>query len=321
MVAPVLSVQDTTTAESTRKEVADDDRQKTGNHLEKQAQGKRKEAETSVASRSKHSLLVRLPRPRSRAQLSAAPERCQPRVSNAHPGNHYASPSRPGLILYKGERRLAASRRGLCNSLTTPGVNVTNRSGEDQKLIARASRGDVKAFAQLVQNHSRLVYRIALRILGDQDAQDASQEVWIRVWRNIKKFRGESAFTTWLYKITVNTCLSERRKQLKRPTYEFEEELYYPPVLPGSEEDTEASALTVERRQELLDALKGVRVEHRAALVLRHMEGLGYAEIAQILDVPVGTAKGWVSRGRATLLVALSEEEGYGRGNAKGAVE
>jgi RNA polymerase sigma-70 factor, ECF subfamily len=233
---------------------------------------------------------------------------------------HFASSSRPGLILYKGKRRLAAGCPGLSNSITTPGANVTNRSGEDRTLIERASRGDVKAFAQLVQNYSRLVYRVALRILGDQDAQDASQEVWIRVWRNIKRFRGESAFTTWLYKITVNTCLSERRKQLKRPTYEFGEELSYLPVLPDNEGDPEASALTIEHRQELLDALKRVRVEHRAALVLRHMEGLSYAEIAQILDVPVGTAKGWVSRGRATLLVALSEE-GYERGNAEGAVE
>ena len=281
---------------------------------------KTQRAGTSVASRDKHALKVRLNRPRSRARPLAAPGRYQRKVSNADTGNHPASPLRPGLIFYKGERRLAASRPGLCNSITTLGVNVTNRSGEDQALIERASRGDVRAFARLVQKHSRLVYRVALRILGDQDAQDASQEVWIRVWRNIKKFRGDSAFTTWLYKITVNTCLSERRKRQKRPMYEFGEELSYLPVLPSSEEDPEASALTVERQQELLDALKRVRAEHRAAVVLRHMEGLSYAEIGQILDVPVGTAKGWASRGRATLLVALSKEE-YGGGDAEGAVE
>ena len=180
----------------------------------------------------------------------------------------------------------------------------------DYNLAQRASRGDVEAFARLVQNHSDLVYRVAMRILGIQDAQDASQEVWIRVWRNIKKFRGESAFSTWLYKITVNTCLSTRRKEQAREAREFGDgELSHLPIPPSYEDDPEYAAIAGERREELLGALKRVRAEHRAALVLRHMEGLSYAEVAAILDVPDGTAKGWVNRGRAALLVALSEEE------------
>ena len=148
-----------------------------------------------------------------------------------------------------------------------------------------------------------------MRILGNDDAQDASQEVWIRVWRNLQGFRGESAFSTWLYKITVNTCLSERRKEQKRSTREIGDELSYLPAPTGEEEDPETAAIAEERREELLRALGRVRAEHRAALVLRHMEGLSYAEVAEILGVPDGTAKGWVSRGRAALLVALSEED------------
>jgi RNA polymerase sigma-70 factor (ECF subfamily) len=179
----------------------------------------------------------------------------------------------------------------------------------DQNLAQRAADGDVAAFRRLVQNHSGLVYRVALRILGAEDAKDASQEVWIRVWRNIARFRGESAFRTWLYKITVNTCLSTRRREQSRQTWEFGDELPYLSLPPGGEGDPEAAALTEERRQELYRALESVRAEHRAALVLRHMEGLSYAEVAEILGVPDGTAKGWVSRGRAALLVALTEEE------------
>ncbi|HEX2097996.1 MAG TPA: RNA polymerase sigma factor [Rubrobacteraceae bacterium] len=179
----------------------------------------------------------------------------------------------------------------------------------DQNLAQRAADGDVAAFRRLVQNHSGLVYRVALRILGAEDAKDASQEVWIRVWRNIARFRGESAFSTWLYKITVNTCLSTRRREQSRQTREFGDELPYLSLPPGGEGDPEAAALTEERRQELYRALESVRAEHRAALVLRHMEGLSYAEVAEILGVPDGTAKGWVSRGRAALLVALTEEE------------
>jgi RNA polymerase sigma-70 factor (ECF subfamily) len=179
----------------------------------------------------------------------------------------------------------------------------------DHNLAERAATGDVEAFAQLVREHSELVYRVAMRILGYNDAQDASQEVWIRVWRNIKQFRGDSAFSTWLYKITVNTCLSTRRKEQAREAWELNSKLSYLPVPPSYEDDPEDAAIAGERREELLRALERVRAEHRAALILRHMEGLSYAEVAQILDVPNGTAKGWVSRGRAALLVALSEEE------------
>ena len=179
----------------------------------------------------------------------------------------------------------------------------------DHNLAQRAATGDVEAFAQLVREHSELVYRVAMRILGYNDAQDASQEVWIRVWRNIKQFRGDSAFSTWLYKITVNTCLSTRRKEQAREAWELNSELSYLPVPLSYEDDPEDAAVAGERREELLRALERVRAEHRAALILRHMEGLSYAEVAQILDVPNGTAKGWVSRGRAALLMALSEEE------------
>ena len=178
----------------------------------------------------------------------------------------------------------------------------------DYNLAQRAAKGDVEAFAQLVRSYSGLVYRVALRILGAEDSQDASQEVWIRVWRNIQKFRGESAFSTWLYRITVNTCLSERRREQRRVSRELGDELTYVPIPSGGEDDPESAAIVEERREEILRALAHVRAEHRAALVLRHMEGLSYAEVAEVLDVPEGTAKGWVSRGRAALLVVLSEE-------------
>lgn len=171
----------------------------------------------------------------------------------------------------------------------------------------------MEAFRQLVEEHSGLVYRVALRIVGIDDAQDASQEVWVKVWRNIKNFRGDSAFSTWLYRITVNTCLSARRKALRRREREYDgDEMPFLPEPSGGDADPEAATLSADRRVEIQAALGHVRAEHRAALVLRHMEGLSYAEIAQVLDVPDGTAKGWVSRGRAAMLVALTEEN-HGR--------
>ena len=180
----------------------------------------------------------------------------------------------------------------------------------NRDLVTAASRGDVEAFAKLVRDNSSLVYRVALRILGSDDAQDASQEVWVRVWRNIRNFKGESAFSTWLYRITVNTCLSARQKESRRDERELSDEVPYLAEPLGGDADPEAAALNAERREEIEAALKRVRAEHRAALVLRHMEGLSYAEIAEVLNVPDGTAKGWVSRGRAAMLVALAEENG-----------
>ena len=182
-------------------------------------------------------------------------------------------------------------------------------TGDEGLLVARASRGDVEAFTKLVQEHSGLVHWVGLRMLGSEQVQDASQEVWIRVWRNIKGFRGESAFSTWLYRITLNTCLSMRQRHSRRESQEYSsgEEIPYLPEPSGGDADPEAAALSAERRKEIEAALKHVRAEHRAALVLRHMEGLSYAEIAEVLEVPDGTAKGWVSRGRAAMLLALTQ--------------
>lgn len=178
----------------------------------------------------------------------------------------------------------------------------------EQALVARASRGDVEAFSKLVEAYSNLVNRVALRMLGAEEAQDASQEVWVRVWANMKSFRGESAFSTWLYRITVNTCLSFGRRVSRRREREVSEETPHLSEPLGRDADPEAAALNSERREELWVALRRVRVEHRAALVLRHMEGLSYAEIAEVLKVPDGTAKGWVSRGRAAMAIILTEE-------------
>jgi RNA polymerase sigma-70 factor, ECF subfamily len=175
-------------------------------------------------------------------------------------------------------------------------------------VVARASRGDVEAFRRLVQDHSAFVDRIALRLLGTELAQDASQEVWIRVWTNLKTFKAESAFSTWLYRITMNTCLSFRQRQGRRDAREICVETSYLSERSGGEVDPEAATLNSERRQELEQALENVRKEHRAALVLRHVEDLSYAQIAGILEVPDGTAKGWVSRGRTAMRRALTKE-------------
>lgn len=179
--------------------------------------------------------------------------------------------------------------------------------GGDRDLAARVSQGDAEAFSELVRKHSGLVYRVALSMVGPNEAEDASQETWVKAWRNIKNFRGESAFSTWLYRITVNTCLSARQRETRQESHKIREEFPHLPGPPGGEHNPETAALDSERRDEIREALQHIRADHRAALVLRHMEGLSYREIAEVLEVPDGTAKGWVSRGRAALLVVLDD--------------
>ncbi|HET7271754.1 MAG TPA: RNA polymerase sigma factor [Rubrobacter sp.] len=177
----------------------------------------------------------------------------------------------------------------------------------DRELVARASRGDVEAFSKLVLAHSALVRGVTLRMLGSQDAQDASQEVWVRVWANMKSFRGESAFSTWLHRITVNTCLTFCRRESRRRTREVGEEMAHLSESSGRDTDPEEAALDAERREEIQMALGNVRAEHRAAMMMRHMEGLSCAEISEALGVPDGTVKGWASRGRAAMFTALTK--------------
>ena len=185
----------------------------------------------------------------------------------------------------------------------------SNNDRVNEGVYRSAARGDARAFAELVREHSALVYRVALRMLGDGVAQDACQDVWIKVWRSINEFRGDSAFSTWLYKVTMNTCLNIRDKELRRESRELRDEIPDLPDLDGNFEDNpETTTLNRERKDELLASLQHLREEHRAALVLRHMEDLSYQEISQILEVPEGTAKVWASRGRAALLVLLAAE-------------
>src|SRR4028119_763016 len=147
--------------------------------------------------------------------------------------------------------QLVRGHSGLVYRLATRILGVAE--AQDARPEGWARAGSVEAFGQRVRGHAGLVYRLATRILGVDEAQDASQEVWIRVWRNLPKFRGESAFSTWIYKITVNTCLSPRRKEQAREAREFGDEPPYLPAVANVENDPETAAPAGARREELCD--------------------------------------------------------------------
>ena len=177
----------------------------------------------------------------------------------------------------------------------------------EKELIAKAKQGDMQAFEELILKHEKIVYNVALRMMNhSEDAKDISQEVFLKAYRNIKNFDERSMFSTWLYRITTNTCIDEMRKRKGKQNYSLEEELENED---GSmqrqiadEGDTpEESLMRGEEKGEILQALDTLSEEHRVAIILRDVKGLSYEEISEIIELPMGTVKSRISRARNQL--------------------
>ncbi len=175
------------------------------------------------------------------------------------------------------------------------------RELDDSVLVERTQNGDRRAFSELVRRHQSVVYRSCYRILGDrEDARDASQEAFIRAYRKLDTFRGHSAFRTWILRVAMNVSLNELdRRKLPRTDIALAEDL------PGSEAP-ETELMKSEAAAQLHKALQLVQHNHRAAIVLRDLEGLTYRETAESLGIAEGTAKSWVHRGRERLKELLT---------------
>ena len=182
----------------------------------------------------------------------------------------------------------------------------------DNQLVERCLAGEEAAWEDLVRVHTRRVYAICYRFTGsDQEAQDLTQDVFLRVFRSLKSFRaGEGSFGVWLARLTRNLLIDHyRRTKLERATDSIEEQL------PKLEEKTAMSARTdglVAGREasELLQAaLQKLSPELRETVILRDLEELEYREIAQVLNVPEGTVKSRLNRGRAELARILRRQK------------
>lgn len=158
------------------------------------------------------------------------------------------------------------------------------------------------AFSQLVQRHRGRVVRTAYGIVGSmQRAEDVAQDVFVKVWKKLPDYRGQASFTTWLYRITVNTAIdATRRKQVD--TTPLEE--WHPSSVPSPEEDH----LRASRREQVQAAIASLPEGARAALVLREYEQLSYKEIAQSLGIPIGTVMSRLNYARKALRDRLSDE-------------
>ena len=183
-------------------------------------------------------------------------------------------------------------------------LNWANRLDTDYHLVERCLRGDDSAWEELVRSHTRRVYAVCYRFTGkDSEAQDLTQEVFLRVFRTISSFRsGEGTFGVWLMRLTRNLLIDHYRRGRKdRATDSIEDQL---PVLEEKVSMTSRTDGLVAGREagEILQgALEKLSPELRETLILRDLEEMEYREIAQTLQVPEGTVKSRLNRGRAEL--------------------
>ncbi|WP_405898769.1 RNA polymerase sigma factor SigM [Streptomyces sp. NBC_00727] len=184
----------------------------------------------------------------------------------------------------------------------------------DADLLASHVAGDPDAFGELARRHRDRLWAVALRTLGDrEEAADAVQDALISAFRAAHTFRGQSAVTTWLHRITVNACLDRVRKAASRRTSPVDDPERLDQLL-EPHESAEAPAERHDLHRELLAALATLPAEQRAALVLVDMQGYPVAETARILEVPVGTVKSRCARGRARLAPLLAHLRSDGGG-------
>lgn len=163
---------------------------------------------------------------------------------------------------------------------------------DDQALIVAAQAGDRAALDRLLRAHYDRIWALCRRMAGnDADAQDATQEALIAIARGLPRFDGRAAFTTWSYRVATNACLDELRRRSRRPSPTETDDV--PVVDPGPSQDHVADRLLID------SALAVLPEDFRAAVVLRDLCDLDYAEISTVLSIPPGTVRSRIARGRS----------------------
>lgn len=189
----------------------------------------------------------------------------------------------------------------------------------EAKWVRRAQKGDTGAFEHLVVAHQRYAYNLAVRGLGDpQEAEDVTQEAFLRAWQALPRFRGGARFATWLYRMIINLCYN-RLPALRRQMEALQAEEVLEDLSPDSDQnlyalaqltlDPQEVALMNERRKLILRQMEALPESYRLIAMLRFRFECSYEEIANILDIPVGTVKTGIYRARRQLREALGEFE------------
>lgn len=173
---------------------------------------------------------------------------------------------------------------------------------DDAYLVRRAQEGYLDAYAELVDRYSGLAYRVALRVVGNHhDAEDVAQEALVGAWQQLPNFRAQSTFSTWLYRIVTHRALN--RVQRQHPSNSLD-------VIGDVADACAGPAVRLERdlmKDAVTDAIQALPPAQRITVVLHHLEGLSYAEVAAVTDSSVAAVRSHLFRARRTLGVALQQ--------------
>jgi RNA polymerase sigma-70 factor (ECF subfamily) len=182
---------------------------------------------------------------------------------------------------------------------------VLDGTDDDRELLRRALEGDNQAFSTLLARHEDRIFALALRMTGSRaDALDATQDAFILAFRRASSFRGDAAFSTWLYRIAINACKDFLRKRAREATIAPSDEAEHEvdPHIPVDDE--------VALRMDVADALAELSEEYREAVVMHDIGGVPYEDIAAVTGVAIGTVKSRISRGRRQLAKLLEQRPG-----------
>jgi RNA polymerase sigma-70 factor, ECF subfamily len=175
----------------------------------------------------------------------------------------------------------------------------------DEQLVALAQEGNARAFELLVRKYQYKIIQLVSRLVGESDAPDVAQETFIKAYRALNGFRGQSAFYTWLYRIGINTAKNHIVSRGRRPAnqdIDIADAEQYGHTEHLSDVDTpESLLLSEEIKQKVAEVIHKLPADLRQAITLRELEGLSYEEIAEVMDCPIGTVRSRIFRAREAI--------------------
>ncbi len=221
----------------------------------------------------------------------------------------FVQPSTQGYTTgYKNTQIGSSTSMG---NMPNEGTPVAGNRELDQVLVERAQQGDKRAFGLLVEKYNRKLGRLLSRMIRDQaEVEDVVQETFIKAYRALNNFRGDSAFYTWLYRIGINTAKNYLVSMGRRPQVIAEIEIEDVENFDGGDEmrtmeTPETELMTKQIAQTVNDTVASLPEELRTAITLRELEGLSYEEIATLMQCPIGTVRSRIFRARETIALKL----------------
>jgi RNA polymerase sigma-70 factor (ECF subfamily) len=188
-------------------------------------------------------------------------------------------------------------------------------SENEKYLLGLSKKGDIEAFEMLMEKYQKKVFNIALRLLGNHDdASEVTQEVFIRIYKSIGSFKGESQISTWIYRIATNVCLDELRKRKRKWVMSLDEEYHKEngDYIIQVEDNKPTPDVIMEQKtikNAVNNAIDKLSEKYKLIIILRDLQGFSYEEISDMIKTPVGTVKSRINRARLQLKELLLKEK------------